>query len=317
MRRNATGTTLGCVQLDVKRRMGEADIAAVSELLHLAAVADKHLPLGEHMWLDLVEGGRTGFAGFVAWEAGHGHPVGYAQLSRGRTSWAIEFVVDPHHREPGGTVGVDLVRAALDEVAREGGGHVHMWVPKPGPQHDAIAAANGMARGRELLQMRRPLPVPGSRDPVATRPFEPGRDEVAWLEVNGRAFSSHPEQGEWDLETLLRRERESWFDPQGFLLHERDGRLAGFCWTKVHADHDPPLGEIYVIAVDPAFRGLGLGRRLLLAGLDWLAGRGLPTGMLYVDASNESAVKLYRDVGFTVDHIDRAYVADVPASGRA
>jgi mycothiol synthase len=313
MRPNATGTTLSCVQLEVKRRMGEADIAAVSELLHLAALADQHLPLGEHMWLDLVEGGRTGFAGFVAWETGHGHPVGYAQLSRGRTSWAIEFVVDPHHRELGGTVGVDLVRAALDEVAREGGGHVHMWVPKPGAQHDAIATANGMARGRELLQMRRPLPVPGGPDPVATRAFEPGRDEVAWLDVNARAFASHPEQGEWDLETLLRREREPWFDPQGFLLHERDGRLAGFCWTKIHADHDPPLGEIYVIAVEPAFQGLGLGRRLLLAGLDWLAGRRVPTGMLYVDASNVSAVKLYRDVGFTVDHIDRAYVADVPA----
>jgi mycothiol synthase len=320
MRRNATGTTLCGVQLEVKRRMGEADIAAVSELLHAAALADNHLPLGEHMWLDLVEGGRTGFAGFVAWEAGHGHPVGYAQLSRGRTSWAIEFVVDPHHREPGGTVGIDLVRAALDEIAREGGGHVHMWVPKPGAQHDAIAAANGMARGRELLQMRRALPVPGSREPLETRPFEPGQDEVAWLDVNARAFSSHPEQGEWDLETLLRREREPWFDPEGFLLLERDGHLAGFCWTKIHADHDSPLGEIYVIAVDTAFQGLGLGRKLLLAGLDWLAGRGVPTGMLYVDASNESAIKLYRDVGFTVDHVDRAYVVDVaasPASGRA
>ena len=58
------------MQLEVKRRMGEADIAAVSELLHVATVADEHLPLGEHMWLDLVEGGRTGFAGFVAWWPG-------------------------------------------------------------------------------------------------------------------------------------------------------------------------------------------------------------------------------------------------------
>ncbi|MGH9062585.1 MAG: hypothetical protein ACRD0L_01160, partial [Acidimicrobiales bacterium] len=71
------------VRLEIKRRMGEADIAAVSTLLHLAAVADDHRPLGEHQWLDLVQGGRTGFAGFVAWEAGHGHPVGYAQVSRG------------------------------------------------------------------------------------------------------------------------------------------------------------------------------------------------------------------------------------------
>jgi mycothiol synthase len=195
-----------------------------------------------------------------------------------------------------------------------------MWVPKPGPAHDAIAAANGMARGRELLQMRRPLPVPGGRPPLRIRHFEPGRDERAWLAVNARAFASHPEQGEWDHDTLLRRERERWFDAEGFLLHERDGRLAAFCWTKIHADHDPPLGEIYVIAVDPAYQGLGLGRQLLLAGLDWLARRRLPTGMLYVDASNESAVQLYRDVGFTVDHVDRAYVIDVApasASGRA
>jgi mycothiol synthase len=68
-----------------------------------------------------------------------------------------------------------------------------------------------------------------------------------------------------------------------------------------------------VIAVDPAFQGLGLGRRLLLAGLDWLAGRRLPTGMLYVDSSNGSAVQLYHDVGFTVDHVDRAYVVDIGA----
>ncbi len=52
--------------------MGESDIAEVSQLLQQALVADGHYPLGEHKWLDLVHGGRTGFAGFVAREPIHG-----------------------------------------------------------------------------------------------------------------------------------------------------------------------------------------------------------------------------------------------------
>jgi mycothiol synthase len=303
--------------VEVKRQMHADDIAAVHSLLDVAAEADGHRPLGEHQWLDLVHGGRRGFAGLVAWEPGHDHPVGYAQLTRGLSgSWALEYVVDPHHRESEGPqIANDLLQSAVDIVRNEGGGHVHLWVPKPTDPSDEVAAAGGRERGRDLLQLRRPLPVPGDRgEPLALRPFVVGQDEDAWLEVNNRAFHWHPEQGGWDVATLKEREAEAWFDPDGFLLHERDGRLAGFCWTKVHHDHVPPLGEIYVIAVDPDFHGLGLGRALVLAGLDHLAGAGLDVGMLYVDADNEPAVALYEQLGFTVDHLDRAYTGDVPAS---
>ena len=34
--------------------------------------------------------------------------------------------------------------------------------------------------------------------------------------------------------------------------------------------------------------------------------------MLYVDATNAPAVKLYVELGFTVNHIDRAYTGDIP-----
>jgi mycothiol synthase len=303
--------------VEVKRQMGRGDIADVSALLDVAESVDGHRPLGEHQGLDLVQGGREGFAGLVAWEPGHDHPVGYAQVTRGTESWALEFVVDPHYRDRLEGIGSVVVGAALDVVAAEGGGHVHMWVPKPTAAHDAVAAAAGLERGRELLQMRRPLPVDDEHrfgaEPLPVRSFRPGEDEQAWLEVNNRAFRHHPEQGEWDLDTIRDREAVSWFDPNGFLLHEEEGRLAGFCWTKIHKDSDPPLGEIYVIGTDPDFEGRGLGKRLVLAGLDWLAGQGLKVGMLYVDAANDSAVHLYKKLGFTVDHLDRAYVSDVAA----
>src|SRR5215813_11009116 len=107
-------------RLEVKRHMGRADIEAVSALLDVANEVDHHHPLDEHTWLDLVQGGREGFAGLVAWEEGHGHPVGYAQLSRephGQGgSWGLEFVVDPHHRNEDAQVGLRLVEAALEVV---------------------------------------------------------------------------------------------------------------------------------------------------------------------------------------------------------
>ena len=200
--------------------------------------------------------------------------------------------------------------SVVAEVAAAGGGHLTVWVSNPTPATDAAAAEHGLVFGRDLMQLRRPLPLEGPPATVSTRSFVPGQDEEAWLAVNNRAFASHPEQGHWELDEIRRREREPWFDPDGFLLHEEDGKLAAFCWTKIH--DNPPMGEIYVIAVDPAYGGRGLGRQLTVAGLDYLAGRGLTVGMLYVDAANTVARGLYADLGFTTHHIDRSYVAQVP-----
>jgi mycothiol synthase len=304
-------------RLEIKRHLGDDDLAAVEALLAVAARADGHSAVDEHRWLDMAHGGRDAHAALVAWESGHEHPIAYAQVSRGRGSWALDLVIDPHHRYDALDIGPEVLRAALGVVADEGGGHVHLWVSQPTSAHDAIAASVGLERGRDLLQLRRPLPVGEVLPPLTLRAFVPGQDEEAWLDVNNRAFDWHPEQGGWTLDDVRAREAEPWFDPEGFLLHHDadSGRLAGFCWTKVHpqTDDDPALGEIYVIAVDPDVAGRGLGRSLVLHGLDHLHRvRGIEHGMLYVDAANAPAVRLYDKLGFHVDHVDRAYVADVP-----
>jgi mycothiol synthase len=299
-------------RLEIMRQMSDQDISLVTELLEAAERADNHKALADHQWLDLVQGGRNGFAGLLAWEPGHEHPVAYAQVSRGNSSWGLELVVHPHHRYDMPAIGPALLEQALDVVAAEGGGHVHWWVFEATPAHHDLATRFHLHEGRLLHQLRRPLPV-DERSDLVVRPFVVGQDEEAWLSCNNRAFRHHPEQGGWDLATLQSRQAEPWFDPQGFLLHERDGRLAGFVWTKVHREHDPVLGEIYVIAVDPDFHGHGLGRSLTLAGLDHLAAIGVPVAMLYVDDENAAAMALYRSLGFRSHHSDRAFVGDVPA----
>jgi mycothiol synthase len=206
--------------------------------------------------------------------------------------------------------GASSLARAVAAARRGGARRLDLEAEPATGELDRIAEQCGFIPRRDLLQLRRPLPVDEPWE-LDVRPFRPGRDEQTWLDVNNRAFSWHPEQGGWTLDDLAAREREPWFDPGGLLLHEREGRLAGFCWTKVHGDHEPPLGEIFVIAVDPEFQGLGLGRPLTLAGLDHLAARGLSVGMLYVEADNLPARRLYDRLGFTLHHTKRWYTVDL------
>jgi mycothiol synthase len=283
-------------------------VDAVRALATQAKTAEGHVSIDDHRLTQATSGRAPGFVAALAWDERHRDLLGYVQAVRGRAGWDVERAMAPDQGIARSDLTRRLVKAALEALAVENGTDVRLWAYQAGEPDDRLAAAVGLHPARELRQMRRPLPVEGVPGPsIPTRPFEVGRDEQAWLEVNNRAFGWHPDQGGWTLIELQSREREPWFDPTGFLLHEREGRLVGFCWTKVHRDTEPPVGEIYVIAVDPDWHGTGLGRALTRAGLDHLAGSGLTVGMLYVEATNTPAVHLYQRMGFTVHHVDRVY----------
>ncbi|MFQ5558240.1 MAG: mycothiol synthase [Acidimicrobiales bacterium] len=200
--------------------------------------------------------------------------------------------------------------APLDELLDgaeepiDGAGDVQLWIRDARSADDGVARRHGFEPYRDLWQLRCELPV--ERSSVRTRGFAPA-DLDALVEVNNRAFHWHPEQGGITADEIRSTMTEPWFDPDGLRLHHVEDRLAGFCWTKVHPDHLPPLGEIYVIAVDPDFHGRGLGVGMTRAGLDWLAARGLDRGMLYVESDNEAANATYDRIGFLHHHTDRAY----------
>ena len=62
-RRPAAGTLAGVRRLEIEREMDPDAIASVRDLLAEAERADGHRPLSDHLWLDLVSGGRAASSG--------------------------------------------------------------------------------------------------------------------------------------------------------------------------------------------------------------------------------------------------------------
>ncbi|MDQ4085229.1 MAG: mycothiol synthase [Actinomycetota bacterium] len=273
--------------------------AQVQALVEAATAADGVRPFNEAVMLALRYGAADAVR-HVAATAQDGEWVGYGHLDlTDRLQGAsAEVVVHPDRRRQG--IGRALVQRTLQEAAPL---TLRLWAHGHHPAAGRLAAALGFTRVRDLWQMRRSLhaelPKVGLPDGVTLRAFRPGVDDDAWLRVNARAFADHPEQGAMTAADLARRTTEPWFDADGFLVAERDGDLVGFHWTKVHAggEHDP-IGEVYVVGVDPDAQGLGLGKALTLAGLWHLRDRGLDQVMLYVESDNAPAIAVYERLGF-------------------
>ena len=209
---------------------------------------------------------------------------------------------------------VDELTQAGDELRRRGGGLLHWWVTAPTAEHEQAAQAAGFDPYRRLHRMERPLPVADAPYDLDWRPFRSGDDDAAWLEVNRLSFAAHPIQGEMTQEDLDRAKADPSFDPAGFVIACEGEQMSGFCWTKIHHEARPPVGEIYIIGAHPQHQGRGLGRALVLAGLDWLHGQGLAVGMLYVEADNAPAVRLYLRLGFEIVYDFRCWRRNIDAA---
>lgn len=298
-------TTTVPFAIDVRPRLTPEQTTAVGQLLDRVTEHDGMRPISEHVWLHLREGGDDRGQHVVASDAA-GTVVGYAHLdvTDPVDGPSAELAVDPSARRVG------LGRRLIDELVRHSpDGRLRLWAHGEQAGAAELATSMGFRHARVLWQMRRslfaPMPRPRFPDGVMVRPFRVGTDDAAWLALNARAFAQLPDQGGWTAVDLDRRLREPWFDADGFLVAWFGDRMVGFHWTKVHGatpsggqHHHEAIGEVYVVGVDPARRGTGLGRSLTLAGLHHLRSLSLSQAMLYVDATNTAAIALYESLGF-------------------
>jgi mycothiol synthase len=305
------------VRIAVRGQLTAGEAGAVVRLADAVAAADGVGPLSDQVLLHVRYGGGDTAHNLLLWQGGE--LAGFAHLGGGDPAegGSGELAVHPAHRGRG--LGTALTRAL---VAQAAGQPVMIWAHGDLPAAARLAASTGFSRVRALWRMHRSLLTdlaePRLAAGVTVRTFVPGQDEDDWIGLNGRAFASHPEQGRWTRADVDRREREPWFDPDGFFLAVRGGQLVGFHWTKIHASRpgsgppsaSGPAGEVYVIGVDPSQQGTGLGRALTLIGLRYLRDRGLDGVMLYVDETNTAAIRLYESLGFSRVATDVLYRRD-------
>lgn len=283
-------------------RLSAAQQAHVRALLADAERADGVAPVGEQVLRDLA-GESTEH---LLVDGAGGSVAGYLNLAPGASGAMAELAVAPTARRRG--IGAALVSAAIKHCDSR----VRFWAHGTLPAAQALARGMGLRPVRELLQMRRSLAgVAKATAPhgISIRNYRGSADHPELLRVNNAAFSWHPEQGGWTEADVTERVAEPWFEQEGLFLAVDDstGAVRGFHWTKVHDDR---LGEVYVLGVDPAAQGRGLGRALTLHGLHHLAGR-LPHEnsevMLYVESDNFAAIKTYEGLGFAAAGVDTAY----------
>ncbi|KPU63775.1 ribosomal protein S18-alanine N-acetyltransferase [Thermococcus argininiproducens] len=148
---------------------------------------------------------------------------------------------------------------------------------------------------------------------VSSRDFLPRRIPLSLITIRPATL--------FDLNEIMRIERQSFREqyPRGlflmfleanretFLVAEYNGQVIGYVMGYLKPDME---GHIMSIAVDPLYRGNGIGRALMEAVIDRLIKRGARYIGLEVRVSNQGAIKLYERLGFKKMKIIRRYYSD-------
>jgi ribosomal protein S18 acetylase RimI-like enzyme len=122
-------------------------------------------------------------------------------------------------------------------------------------------------------------------------------DEEAWLELI---------RASWDSGQEFLNRSPSLDAPHVVIEHphmdSEHNLFFGESWNSIDDERIARTGEnrgdIWCLCVHPQHRGRGLGRALLLAGVDWLLSQGMKSAHLAVDGAKDRAKHLYESVGF-------------------
>ncbi|MFC1986979.1 GNAT family N-acetyltransferase [Chloroflexota bacterium] len=128
-------------------------------------------------------------------------------------------------------------------------------------------------------------------------------EEDKLTQIQNRAFTGTWGYNPNTVEEIIYRTNLSTYSPEDIVLTCEGNKVIGYCWTGTACGGGAAGkkgGQILMLGVDPDYRGKGVGKKILLAGLAHLRSRNFQVAELTVDSDNKAAWALYKSVGFKV-----------------
>ena len=134
------------------------------------------------------------------------------------------------------------------------------------------------------------------------RYLQPGEEDKL-TQLQNRAFTGSWGYNPNTVEEIVYQTNLTNCSPWDIAIICQGNKAIGYCWTGIACEGgtaSKKKGRILMLGVDPDYRGKGVGKRVLLAGLAYLKSKGLAVAGLTVDSENQAACALYQSVGFRV-----------------
>jgi mycothiol synthase len=233
--------------------------------------------------------------------------IGYASafLEAAVKRAILECIIHPHHRKKG--IATELMGRTLRHAEASNLKVAQVCIPEANLPGKTLALRLGFKFIRhfyelalDLDNMRLPDIGPSEFVIRSLRPDE--ADKLT--QIQNRSFA-----GSWGFnpntsDEIAYRINLSSCSPANIMMVYLKNQPIGYCWTRIFTEKGSATagrkGEIHMLGVDPDYRGKGIGRDVLLAGLANLKRAGVSIVNLSADGEDPVARGLYESVGFTV-----------------
>jgi len=217
----------------------------------------------------------------------------------------LRWLLHPKHRRRGAVA--KLVDRAIGRTKELGIMTIHANITQGSRVAKQVLTKMGFTFIRRFLELKLDLSgvhfVENSEISLRWRPLQPNEVE-SLTQLQNRSFVGAWGYNANTVEEIIYRIRLPNCSPEDVILAFDSDKPIGYCWTRITFWKNKAPGEgrgrIYMLGMDPDYRGRGLGRELLLVGLSYLKSKGLQVVELTVDTENKVACALYKSVGFKV-----------------